>query len=284
MDHASTQPREITSASSSTPSTHSRPLAELTALVTGASRGLGAALARELARQGARVVLCARERAPLEAVAREITEAGGVAHALPADIGDKDSIHAIAGAAAALVGPIDLLIHNASTLGKTPLPILLDTECEDLERVLAVNVVGPFRLSKVIAGSMALRRRGVIVHISSDAAVNAYPGWGAYGLSKAALDHLSRTWAVELEGTGVAVYSVDPGEMNTRMHAEALPDADPATLADPAEVAARIVSLVRRAGAGEVPSGARLEASSLPVSDGAPLGSSRALPQTPVVQ
>ncbi|WP_438012000.1 SDR family NAD(P)-dependent oxidoreductase [Sorangium sp. So ce321] len=238
------------------------PFAPRAALVTGASRGLGAALARELARRGAKVVLVARERGPLEAVAAEITAAGGVAHALAADIGDKGQTHAIAGGAAALVGPIDLLVHNASTLGKTPLPILLDTECEDLGRVLEVNVVGPFRLTKVIAGAMALRRRGVVVHISSDAAVNAYPRWGAYGVSKAALDHLSRTWAAELEGTGVAFYAVDPGEMNTRMHAEAIPDADPSTLADPADVARRIAALVARAG--EVPSGARVEAASLP--------------------
>jgi len=240
-----------------------KPLAGIAALVTGASRGLGASLAKKLAREGARVVLVAREAAPLEAVANEITLAGGTAHAVPADIGDKEAIHAIAGAAAALVGPIDLLIHNASTLGKTPLPLLLDTECEDLGRVLEVNVVGPFRLTKVIAGSMALRRRGTILHISSDAAVNAYPRWGAYGLSKAALDHLSRTWAVELEGTGVDIYSIDPGEMNTRMHADAIPDADPATLADPDAVADRILGLLTRAT--KLPSGARVEAQSLAV-------------------
>ena len=83
-------------------------------------------------------------------------------------IGDKDAVYPLAGAAAALVGPIDLLIHNASTLGATPLPLLLDTACEDLERVLAVNVIGPFRLSKIIAGSMALRGKGLLVHISQD--------------------------------------------------------------------------------------------------------------------
>jgi len=242
---------------------HDSPLNGKAALVTGASRGLGAALARELARRGAKVVLVARERAPLDEVARAITAEGGVAHAIDADVGDKRAVHAIAGAAAALVGPIDLLVHNASTLGKTPLPLLLDTECEDLERVLEVNVIGPFRLTKVIAGSMALRRRGLVVHISSDAAVNAYPGWGAYGVSKAALDHLSRTWAVELEGTGVRFVSIDPGEMNTRMHAEAIPDADPSTLADPAAVAARIAGLM--AHPEQASNGARLEASSLPV-------------------
>jgi NAD(P)-dependent dehydrogenase (short-subunit alcohol dehydrogenase family) len=216
----------------------------ITALITGGSRGLGAALGRELARRGGRVVLVAREREPLDAVAAEIRAAGGEAHALTADMGDKLAIHAIAGAAAALVGPIDVLIHNASTLGKTPLPLLLETECEDLGRVLEVNLVGPFRLTKVIAGSMALRRRGLIVHVSSDAAVSAYPRWGAYGVSKAALDHLGRTWAAELEGTGVRVLSIDPGEMNTRMHADAIPEADPQSLTDPADIAARIVAMI----------------------------------------
>ncbi len=238
-----------------------RPLASLSVLITGASRGLGLALAEELARQGARVVMVARDAAPLEAAASAIQRRGGTAHALAADIGDKDAVYPLAGAAAALVGPIDLLIHNASTLGPTPLPLLLDTACEDLEHVLAVNLVGPFRLSKIIAGSMALRGKGLIVHLSSDAAVSAYPGWGAYGVSKAAQDHLARTWAAELEGTGVRSISIDPGEMNTRMHADALPDADPATLADPAAVAARIVALVARPAA--IVNGARLEASSL---------------------
>jgi NAD(P)-dependent dehydrogenase (short-subunit alcohol dehydrogenase family) len=236
-----------------------RPYDSSAALITGASRGLGAALARELARRGARLALVAREAGPLEAVAQEIRAAGGEAHAIPADVGDKKAIHAIAGAAAALVGPIDVLVHNASTLGKTPLPLLLDTECEDLERVLEVNLVGPFRLTKAIAGSMALRRRGLVVNVTSDASVNAYPGWGAYGVSKAALDHLGRSWAAELEGTGVRVFTVDPGEMDTRMHADAIPDADPATLADPAVIAARIASMIARSEA--IQNGARLEAS-----------------------
>jgi NAD(P)-dependent dehydrogenase (short-subunit alcohol dehydrogenase family) len=237
------------------------PLAGRTALVTGASQGLGKALAEALARQGALVVMVARDAVALSAAAIAVQRQGGVAHALAADVGDKDAVYPLAGAAAALVGPIDLLIHNASTLGPVPLPLLLDTACEDLERVLAVNLIGPFRLSKIIAGSMALRGKGLIVHISSDAAVNAYPGWGAYGLSKAALDHLSRTWAAELEGTGVRSISIDPGEMNTKMHADAIPDADPSTLTDPAVIAARIVALFGRPEA--LVNGARLEASSL---------------------
>lgn len=229
-------------------------------LITGASRGLGAALAEELARRGEKVVLVARGEAELSAVAARITARGGVAHALAFDVGDKDAIYPLAGAAAALVGPIDILVHAASTLGPTPLPLLLDTQCEDLERVLAVNVVGPFRLTKAIAGSMALRGSGTIVHVSSDAGVDAYPRWGAYGLSKAALDHQSRTWATELDGTGVRVFAVDPGEMDTAMHAAAIPDADRSTLARPADVARRIAAMI--AAGDRVKSGARLIAAS----------------------
>ncbi len=216
-------------------------LKEKNVLVTGASRGLGRALAEGLARAGARVVLVARESRELTEAVATLRAAGLTAHAVLADVGDKQAIHAIAGAAAGLVGPIDVLIHNASTLGPTPLPLLLDTECEDFERVLAVNLVGPFRLTRAIAGQMALRGGGTIVHISSDAAVNAYPRWGAYGVSKAALDHLSRSWAAELGPLGVRVLAIDPGEMDTPMHAAAMPEADPQTLARPAEVAAQII-------------------------------------------
>src|SRR5215207_9478724 len=165
------------------------------ALVTGASRGLGRALAIELATRGARVALVARHAGPLEHVVEAIRASGGQAHGIAADIADKDAIHRIAGEAAARVGAIDVAIHNASTLGPVPLRLLLDTECEDLTSVLETNLVGPFRLTKVLAGSMALRGRGVIVHVSSDAAVAAYPRWGAYGVAKAAQDHLSRILA-----------------------------------------------------------------------------------------
>ena len=231
----------------------------MAALVTGASRGLGAALARALAREGARVVLVARGRDELEGVAGAIRRAGGEAHALPGDVGDKEDIHRLAGAAAALVGPLDLLVHNASTLGRTPLPLLLDTDCEELERVLAVNLVGPFRLTKALAGSMALRGRGLVLHVSSDAAITPYAGWGAYGVSKAALDHLGRIWAAELEGSGVRFLSVDPGEMDTGMHAAAMPEADPQSLARPTDVAETILDMMQAVET--IPSGARLEAS-----------------------
>ena len=225
------------------------------AVITGGSQGLGAALGEELARRGARVVLVARGQAALDAVVARIRAASGEAHAFAADVGDKDAVFPIAGAAAAMVGDVDILVHAASVLGDTPLPLLLDTPCETLERVLAVNVVGPFRLTKAIAGGMALRGRGTIVHVSSDAAVEAYPRWGAYGASKAALDHLSRTFAAELASSGVRSIAIDPGEMDTAMHAAALPDANPATLAKPTDVARAIVDCLER---GDVASGARV--------------------------
>ena len=216
-------------------------------LVTGGGRGLGRALGHALAAAGSRVVLVARDAGEIDRAVAAIRAAGGTAFGIAADVAAKDAVYAIAGQAAALAGPIDILINNASSLGPTPLPLLLDTECEDLEQVLAVNLVGPFRLTKAVAGAMALRGRGVVINVSSDAAVEAYPRWGAYGASKAALDHLSRIWAAELAGTGVHVLSVDPGEMDTAMHAAAIPDADRSTLADPADVAIRIVDIIRRA-------------------------------------
>jgi NAD(P)-dependent dehydrogenase (short-subunit alcohol dehydrogenase family) len=227
-------------------------------LVTGASRGLGAALARRLAAEGARVVGVARGADELARVVQEIRGGGGEAHAVVADVGRKDAAHAIAGAAAALVGPVEVVVQAASTLGPVPLRSLLDTDCESLEEALEVNVVGPFRLAKLLLAPMALRGYGIAVHITSDASVVAYPRWGAYGVSKAALDHLGRILAAELEGTGVRVLTIDPGEMDTKMHADAVPDADRSALAAPDVVAARIVRLLR--GAEALPSGSRLEA------------------------
>ncbi len=227
------------------------------ALVTGASKGLGEALSMELARSGAHVAMVARGEMELRAAVDRIRTQGGDAHAVPGDIGLKEDIHKIAGAAAALAGPISLLVNNASTLGPVPLQLLMDTECEDLERALAVNLVGHFRLSKLVLGSMLLKGRGLVVNVTSDASINAYERWGAYGVSKAALDHLTRIWAVELNGTGVRVLSVDPGEMNTQMHADAMPDADRSTLAAPEAMAKRLIAVIGRAA--DWPNGARIE-------------------------
>ena len=229
-------------------------------LITGASRGLGRALFQQFARAGARVVGVARAPAAIESAAAELSAQGLRAYGLAADLGAQSDIYPIAGAAAALVGPIDILVHNASSLGPTPLPLLLDTACEDFARVLEVNLLGPFRLSKALVGNMLLRGQGLVVHVSSDAASTAYPRWGAYGVSKAALDHLSRIWAAELADSGVRFISIDPGEMDTAMHAAALPDADPATLARPEDVAARIVKAL---GSAAPATGQRFEAARL---------------------
>jgi NAD(P)-dependent dehydrogenase (short-subunit alcohol dehydrogenase family) len=226
------------------------------ALVTGASRGLGRALAEALAAKGARVAMVARQRGPLEDAVAAIRARGGIAHAITGDVAAKAATHAIAGQAQGLVGEIAIAIHNASTLGPTPLRLLLDTECEDLADVLETNLVGPFRLTKVLAGAMAIRGAGTIVHVSSDAAVEPYARWGAYGISKAAQDHLSRILAAELADTGVRVLAVDPGEMDTTMHAAAMPEADRASLQRPADVAATIVAMIEA----DAPSGSRLVA------------------------
>jgi NAD(P)-dependent dehydrogenase (short-subunit alcohol dehydrogenase family) len=226
-------------------------------LITGASRGLGHALLKTFAEAGARVVGVARNEADVARAAARLRERSLEAHGLAGDIGDKQAIYAIAGAATALVGPIDVLVHNASTLGPTPLPLLLDTPCEDFSHVLEVNLLAPFRLTKAVVGNMLVRGTGTVVLVSSDAAVSAYPRWGAYGVSKAALDQLGRIWAAELEGTGVRFLSVDPGEMDTKMHRDAVPEADPATLARPVDVARKIAALV--ATAEQLPTGSRFE-------------------------
>jgi NAD(P)-dependent dehydrogenase (short-subunit alcohol dehydrogenase family) len=227
-------------------------------LLTGGSRGLGQALALKLAARGAKIALVARQQAELEKVVSKISENGGTAFGIVADVGDKESIYPIVGQAAALAGPVDILINNASTLGPVPLQLLLDTDCEDFERALQVNTLGPFRLMKAVAGSMILRQTGLIINISSDAAVEAYPTWGAYGASKAALDHLTRTAAAELKRAGMRFFSIDPGEMDTRMHADAMPEADPLSLPAPGTVAEQIVLMIEHAD--QIENGARLSA------------------------
>ncbi|QQS46811.1 MAG: SDR family oxidoreductase [Acidobacteriota bacterium] len=230
-----------------------------TILITGGSRGLGRALAIRLAAAGAKVALVARHKEELDAVVGEIRRSGGIAYGIVADVGEKESVYPIVGQAAALAGPVDVLINNASTLGPVPLRLLPDTDCEDFERALQVNTLGPFRLIKAVVGSMALRGGGVVVNISSDASVEAYPAWGAYGASKAALDHLAWIAAVEMAETPVRFFSVDPGEMDTRMHADAMPEADRSALASPDAVAGKIVEMIERSD--RIAGGSRLIAS-----------------------
>jgi NAD(P)-dependent dehydrogenase (short-subunit alcohol dehydrogenase family) len=211
-------------------------------LITGGTSGLGRALALELARRGAHVAIVARGQAGL---AHTIEEASPLKiTGIQADVSQKEDIYRISAAAIGLLGGVDVLINNASSLGRTPLPLLIDTECEDFASVLETNVLGPFRLTKAIVPTMLLHGRGIVLNISSDAAVNPYSRWGAYGTSKAALAHLSRIWNEELGPHGIQFFAFDPGDMNTPMHAAAIPDADPATLIDPHTAALRLIGLI----------------------------------------
>ena len=141
---------------------------------------------------------------------------------------------------------VDILVNNASELGPTPLPHLADYPPHAFADVLEVNLMAPFHLTWALLGGMLQRGSGLVVNVSSDVAVNGYAGWGAYSVSKAALDGLTRTWGAELEGTGVAIYAVDPGDMDTAMHHAALPQDDPAGLLRPEAVAEAFVILATR--------------------------------------
>lgn len=170
------------------------------------------------------------------------------AHGIVADVSKKEDIYPIAMQILGALGGLDVLINGASDLGPVPLALLADTGCEDFERALATNVLGPFRLTKALLGSLAASARdgrpATVVNISSDAAVNAYPTWGSYGASKAALHHMSRIWDDELGSAGVGVLSLDPGDMDTPMHAAALPDADRSTLLRPEAAAGKLAGVI----------------------------------------
>jgi NAD(P)-dependent dehydrogenase (short-subunit alcohol dehydrogenase family) len=214
------------------------PLGDLRVAITGGTSGLGLALVGELTGRGARVAFVARHGDAVERVA-----AGHLrAHGIVGDVSRKEDIHPLALQILGALGGLDVLINNASDLGPVPLALLADTECEDFERALATNVLGPFRLTKALLGSLAASARegsgAVVVNVSSDAGIQPYPRWGAYGASKAALHHLSRIWHEELAAAGIAVLSIDPGDMDTPMHAAAMPGADRSLLKPPA-VAAR---------------------------------------------
>jgi NAD(P)-dependent dehydrogenase (short-subunit alcohol dehydrogenase family) len=211
------------------------------ALVTGASRGLGLEIAREFANRGARLVIAARRE---EALGTAAAELGGITEvvALPLDV--SQDAERLVEAGIERFGRIDVLVNNASELGPSPMPELAEYRWQDLERVLRVNVLAPLHLAQLVLPGMRARGEGVIINVSSDAGVEAYPGWGGYGASKAALEHITRTLAAELEGTGVRVYAVDPGDMNTEMHCLAEPGVDLSHLPGPEVSAAAFVGLV----------------------------------------
>jgi NAD(P)-dependent dehydrogenase (short-subunit alcohol dehydrogenase family) len=216
-----------------------------TALITGASRGLGLALARGLARRGWQLLIDARGADALEAARAELEPLTRVV-AVPGDVAEAAHRRALAEAAESL-GGLDALINNASSLGPSPQPPLLDYPLDVLEAVFRANVVGPLGLVQSVAGHLKPGAR--ILNITSDAGVVAYPGWGGYGASKAALEQLSAILAAE--NPELRVFWVDPGDMRTRMHQEAYPGEDISDRPLPEVSVPGLIALLE----GEYPSG-----------------------------
>ena len=215
-----------------------------TAIVTGASRGLGLALARALAERGWRLVIDARGAAALEAAREEFGAAGASVIAIPGDIAEDPHRQELAAAAGER---IDLVVNNASVLGPSPLPPVAELAPADLEAILRANVVGPLGLIRLALPHVP--EGGCILNVTSDAAVEPYEGWGGYGASKAALDQLTKILAAERPD--LRVYSVDPGDMRTRMHQDAFPGEDISDRPPPEESVPGLLALIE----GELPSG-----------------------------
>ena len=213
-------------------------------LVTGGTSGLGLALVHAFHARGADVAFIARTRGRVDDLARRLRGTLGIV----GDVADKDAIYPIALQVLGWRGGLDVLINNASSLGPVPLAPLADTACEDFALALETNVLGPFRLTKALLGGLAASARegrgAVVVNVSSDAAINAYANWGAYGASKAALRQMTCIFDEELRALGVRFLSIDPGDMDTPLHALAVPDADPRDLLAPADAARTVVDAI----------------------------------------
>lgn len=211
------------------------------ALITGASRGLGRQLAIDFAREGvAGLALVARHAGTLAEVRERVREVAPQVRVvvLTADLAREEDVErTIATTLHEFGGQLDVLVNNASILGPTPLPYLLDYPLEDFRSVLATNLLAPFLLIKKALPAL-IDRGGSIINVTSDAGVVGYPGWGAYGISKFGIEGMSQTWAAELQGSNVRLNWVDPGSMNTAMHRAAEPDEDPSQWADPVDVTA----------------------------------------------
>jgi NAD(P)-dependent dehydrogenase (short-subunit alcohol dehydrogenase family) len=218
------------------------------ALVTGASEGLGRALTLALAERGWSLVVDGRRPDPLAAVADQAVRAGAAAvRPVPGDVADAGH-RAVLASIVDDLGGATLLVNNASTLGASPQPPLADWTMPDLTRVYAVNVFAPLALTQLLLPGLRTRE-GRIVNVTSDAAVEPYEGWGAYGSSKAALEQL--TAILGAEEPALLVYAVDPGDMRTRMHQDAFPGEDISDRPEPESVVPALLRLVD----GDLPSG-----------------------------
>jgi len=211
-----------------------------TALVTGASRGLGRALAAGLAREGFDLIIDARDAVALDAAAGALRAAGVTVTAVPGDVTDPAHRAALLAAAAA-AGRLDLLVNNAGTLGASPLPALADYPPDELRAAFEANVIAPIALTQLVL-PLLRASGGAVLNITSDAAVEAYTGWGGYGAAKAALEQASNVLAAE-EPT-LRVWWADPGDLRTDMHQLAFPGEDISDRPEPASVVPAFVRLV----------------------------------------
>ena len=221
------------------------------AVITGASRGLGAALATALDLRGWDLVVDARHSEVLQATP---------GHRVAGDVTDPAHRQELADTAERL-GGADLLVNNASTLGATPMPAVADLDTDTFTATLATNVVAPHALTRLLLPQL-LAHRGTVLNLTSDASVEPYEGWAAYGASKAALDHLTRILAVEQPS--LRVYAVDPGDMRTQTHQDAFPGEDISDRPEPATVVPHLLALLD----GNLPTG-RLRAADVPVREDA---------------
>ena len=209
-----------------------------TALITGASRGLGRALAAGLARAGFDLVIDARDGAALDAAAGALRASDVTVTAVPGDVTDPAHRAALV---AACTGRLDLLVNNAGTLGASPLPALADYPADELRAAFEANVIAPIALTQ-LALPLLRASGGAVLNITSDAAVEAYAGWGGYGAAKAALEQASNVLAAE--ELGVRVWWADPGDLRTDMHQLAFPGEDISDRPEPASVVPAFVRLV----------------------------------------
>lgn len=226
-------------------------------MITGVTQGLGKALTFTFAKEGARLAVCARRKKELEEVKLEAEAFGAEVLAVTADVSNPRDVEKFVALTEETYGRIDVLINNASILGPNPMPLLLDYPEDDFAEVIRVNSISPFLVTRRVLPVMLKQNAGSVINVTSEAGHIGYAGWGAYGISKFAVEGLTETWADELSETNIRMNMVDPGEMNTEMHALAVPDCD-YELADPYDVAK--VFLFLASDAGKDINGQRLQA------------------------
>ena len=228
-----------------------------TVVITGASKGLGRALTIAFAKQGYNLAICARGEEKLMAVKKIVEDMGSRVLAVTADVTNMRDIETFISMTESKFGHIDVLINNAAALGPSPMPLLLDYLEEDFLNVLRANILSPFSVTKRVLPGMLQRNVGSIINVTSEAGQTGYAGWGAYGVSKFALEGLTETWADELAETAIRMNMIDPGSMDTDMQALANPEPEE-ELVKPKEVVDAFLYLA--SDASRMISGKRFEA------------------------